>query len=253
MANSINLENYADLRDISRQFCGILQAKAVANLETVRALFRPAAVFGPYLLGSHKDAPRDAAIAIGQFRTYFAEVAATKPLSIDGTLPDQLEITFGTPMLNPCVYAHEVTTRTGPKAVNVTAPLEWVLSFPEYPLTRFRELLAAPKRDVDALRAIAIPYAALHFVVARNPQIQTLFEALRFPIRSERIPSLGGFPVMVMRAPAGTVRPPDDVVAQVIKYSGVDAVEEVLDYEQWSNLKDPYAEMFQPVGESMLL
>jgi hypothetical protein len=37
----------------------------------------------------------------------------------------------------------------------------------------------------------------------------------------------------------------------VIKYAGADVVEEVLDYEQWSNLRDPYAELFRPVGESM--
>lgn len=249
--STINLENYADLRDISRQFCATLQGRAAANLETVRALFRPGAVFGPFLAGSHKDAPRDAATSMAQFRTFFAEAAGAKPFSLDPTVPEPFEAVFGTPVLHPYVYSHEVTTRTGPRTVQVTSPLEWVLSFPEYPFPKFREMVLAPKRDADELKAMAIPYAALHFVVTRHPQVQALFEALRFPITSEKLPGFGSFPLLVMRAPAGTVRPPDDVIAQVIKYAGSDVVEEILDYEQWSNLRDPYAELFRPVGESM--
>ena len=39
MPETINLDNYADLRDISRQFCGTLQTQAGGYLETVRLLF----------------------------------------------------------------------------------------------------------------------------------------------------------------------------------------------------------------------
>ncbi|MBI2687166.1 MAG: hypothetical protein HYX27_12685 [Acidobacteria bacterium] len=253
MADGINLDNYADLRDISRNFCGTLEARANGYLETLRHLFRPAAVFGAYLAGSHKDAPRDAAVAIAQFRTFFAEAAGSKPMLLDGTLPDILEINFGTPVLNPYTYTYEVTTRTGPKAVTVTSPLQWILSFPNYPFSRLREVIAMPKRPVEELRALALHYAVLHFVVMRNPQLLGLFEALRYPIQSDRTSEFGGFPLLLLRAPAGTVRPPDEVIVQVIKYSGSDAVEEILDYEQWTSLKDPVAEMFRPVGESMQL
>jgi hypothetical protein len=249
----INLDNYADLRDISRQFCGSLQAQAVGHLETVRQLFRPAAVFGPYIAGSHKDAPRDAGAAMAQFKTYFAEVAPGKPLSLDTAVPDMMEINFGTPILNAVTYTHEIATRSGPKLVTVTSPLRWVLSFPDYPFNRLLDLLAAPKRSVDDIRLFAIHYAVLHFVVNRNPRIQTLFEALRFPIRSERVAQLGEFPLLVLRPPAGTVRPPDDVIAQVCKYSGSDTVEEILDYGQWANLEDPFAAQFRAVADSMQL
>lgn len=251
MADNINLDNYADLRDISREFCSTLQTQVAGHLETVRQLFRPAAVFGPYILGSHKDAPRDAAVAFGLFKTFFAEVSATKPVSLDPTLPDAIEISFGTPILNPVLYTHEITTRTGPKTVTVTSPLQWVLSFPEHPFARFRELATAPKRSNEELQVAALHFAALHFVVTRNPRIQALFEALRFPIRSERLPLLGDFPFLVLRAPAGSVRPPDDVIAQVCKYSGSDTVEEVLDYDQWSNLSDPIAAQFAAIKDSL--
>ncbi|MBL8241088.1 MAG: hypothetical protein JNM66_26940 [Bryobacterales bacterium] len=251
MSDSINLDNYADLRDISRQFCGDLQTQITGHLETVRQLFRPAAVFGPYLLGSHKDAPRDAANAFAQFKTFFAEVAATKPLSLDPTVPDAIEINFATPVLNPIIYSHEITTRTGPKTVAVTSPLQWVLSFPDQPLSKFRELLDAPKRSTEELRIAALHFAVLHFVVTRNPRIQSLFDALRYPIRSERLPRFGDFPFLVLHAPAGSVRPPDDVIAQVCKYSGSDTVEEVLDYEQWSNLADPVAAQFETIKASL--
>lgn len=249
----INLDNYADLRDISRQFCSSLQSQAGGHLETVRQLFRPAAVFGHYLAGSHKDAPRDAAAAIAQFKGFFAEVAPSKPVSLEPSIPDIMEINFGTPILNSCTYSHEITTRTGPKTVTVTAPLQWVLSFPDYPFHRFRELVNAPKRSVDEIQVCALHYAVLHFVVTRNPRMQSLFTALRFPIQSERVPQLGGFPVLMLRSPAGTVRPPDDVIAQVCKYSGSDTVEEILDSAQWENLEDPFAVQFNAIADSMRL
>ncbi len=251
MTEGISLDNYADLRDISRQFCGALQAQATGHLETVRHLFRPAAVLGPYLIGSHKDAPRDALTAMTQFKAFFAEVAGPKPLNLDPTLPDLIELNFGTPVLNPLTYQHEIETRTGPKKVTVSAPLEWVLSFPSYPFARFRELATASKRDTDALRVFALHFAALHFVVMRNPSIQKLFEALRYPIKPEKMAAFGSFPLLIMRPPAGTVRPADEVIEKVIKYSGVDSVEEVLDFAQWTDLRDPFAEQFRPVAASM--
>ncbi|HEU0122213.1 MAG TPA: hypothetical protein VFQ91_16910 [Bryobacteraceae bacterium] len=251
MAENINLDNYADLRDVSRQFCTSLQTQASGYLETVRQLFRPAAVFGPFLIGSHKDAPRDAAVAYGQFKAFFAEVAAAKPLSLDPSLPDALEVTFGTPILNVVSYPHEITTRTGPKTISVVSPMRWVLSFPEYPLAKFLELMSAPKRSADDLRPFVVHYAALHFVVSRNPRIQALFEALRFPLQSEKVAPFGDFPFLVLRPPAGTVRPPDDVIAQVCKYSGSDVVEEIIDQDQWTNLVDPIAAQFRIVAESL--
>lgn len=251
MPESINLDNYADLRDISRQFCGTLQSQAGGYLETTRLLFRPGAVFGPYIVGSHKDNPRDAAVAFASFKAYFAEVASAKPLLLDAALPDAFEIPFATPVLNPFTYSHDISTRTGPKTVTVTSPLRWVLSFPDFPLARFRELAMAPKRSAEELKPFALNYAALHFVVTRNPRLLALFEALRFPITSEKIPVLGDFPVLVLHAPAGAVRPPDDVIAQVVKYSGVDAIEEVLDYDQWAQLSDPIAEQYKPVAEQI--
>ena len=253
VAESINLDNYAELRDISRQFCGTLQAQASNHLETVRQLFRPAAVFGPYIIGSHKDAPRDGATAIAEFRAFFAEAAASRPMSLDPTLPDTFEINFGTPVLQPYSYSHEITTRTGPRTVTVTSPLQWVLGFPNYPFNRMREMVSAPKRAVEDLRVFALHYAALHFVVTRNPRIQNLFAALRFPIRSERVAELGAFPLLILRAPAGTVRPPDEVIIQVCKYSGADLVEEILDHAQWSNLADPIAAQFRSVADSIPL
>jgi hypothetical protein len=41
------------------------------------------------------------------------------------------------------------------------------------------------------------------------------------------------------------------VIAQVVKYSGVDAIEEVLDYDQWAHLTDPIAEQYKPVAEQI--
>jgi len=125
------------------------------------------------------------------------------------------------------------------------------LGFPNFPYSRLRELMAAPKRDVDELRVHLLHFAVLHFVVTRNPKIQELFAALRFPIQSERIPEFGNFPLLMLHAPAGSVLPPNDVIAQVCKYSGSDVVEEVLDREAWAALADPIAEKFRTINESM--
>jgi hypothetical protein len=249
----INLDNYADLRDISRQFCASLQAQAQGYLEAVRLLFRPAAVLGPHIMGSHKEAPRDAAAAMNQFRSLFGEAVAGKPFLLDAALPDSLEIQFATPVLCPYTYPYEVATRAGAKTVTVTAPLTWILTLPEYPLHRLLELTANPKRSNEDLKKAALHFAILHFITMRNPRIAELFAGLRFPIRSERIPRLGSFPLLMVLAPAGTVRPPDEVIAQVIRYSGGDAIEEVVNYDDWTNLRDPFAEQFRAIADTLPL
>ena len=73
----------------------------------------------------------------------------------------------------------------------------------------------------------------------------SLFEEMRFPIRSEFAAEFGALPLTIIEAPAGAIRPPDNVVAQVCKFLGTDAAEEVADLDAWNKLPDPMENWFR--------
>ena len=79
----------------------------------------------------------------------------------------------------------------------------------------------------------------------QNKRLLSLFEDLRFPVRSEVVDEFGALPITTISAPAGSIRPPDNVVAQVCKFLGTDAAEEVADLDAWSKLPDPLEDWFR--------
>jgi hypothetical protein len=85
-----------------------------------------------------------------------------------------------------------------------------------------------------------------------NKVLLRLFDDLGFAVRSERLAELGGIPLTIMSCPAGSVRPPDAVIAQVCRFSGTNAIEEVVDIEGWSNLSGPLGRFSRELAGKLL-
>ena len=115
-----------------------------------------------------------------------------------------------------------------------------VPSFPGYSLAEFRQALARKDRSGDSIAPFVFHILAMHFALAQNPQLVQLFAGLRLQITSETLPEFGSLPITCISTPAGTVRPPDDVIAELIELIDPAQAEEVLDYEAWGNLQDPW-------------
>jgi hypothetical protein len=245
---SITLENYPDIRDLTRKMSKDLQVRIGGHLETIKTHFRPAPVFGSHLSSFSKSSglenPKNAEVAFAQLRAVFKQIAISAQLNVEPSLPDAIDINFATPALFPFVYRHAILTAAGTRHLTVTAPFRFVLAYPEYSFSDLRTLVDS-HGSKNELHTFVLQYAVLNYIVMQNKRLLSLFEDLRFPIRSEYFDEFGTLPITTITAPAGSVRPPDAVVAQVCKFLGTDSAEELVDLGAWSKLPDPLADWFR--------
>jgi len=240
--NEITLENYPDLRDFTRKFSEDIQTRLSGHIQIAYSQFRPAGVLGSYVKA--KENPKNAAADFAQFKTFFKEIAVSAALSLDPNLPEALDINPARPVLSPFLYRHSISTPAGAKHLTVMAPLRFVIAFPDYPFTDLRSMVSS-RQTKDKFWDFVLHYALLNYVVMKNKPLLQLFEDLRFPIRSERFDEFGALPITTIVAPAGTVRAPDALLAQVCKFSGTDTAEELIDVDAWNRLRDPLADRFR--------
>jgi hypothetical protein len=246
--NTFTFENYPDIRDLTRKLSQDMQARLSGHLEAVKAHFRPASVFGSHISAGSKspgqESPRNAAAAFAQLAANYKQVAASPALNLDPALPDPIDVHFATPILCPFVYQHPITTPAGTKRLTVTDPFRFVVAFPDYPYSELRNLVLN-KGSKEKLSGFVLHYLVLNYLVTQNKRLLSLFEDLRFPIRSEGLEELGGLPVTILAAPAGSVRPPDAFLLQITKFAGTDSAEELVNLEAWDQLSDPVADWYR--------
>lgn len=239
--NNVTLLNYPDLRDLTRTVSEELQSRVNGYIETVSNHFRPASAFGG--AGSTENS-RAAQDAFAEFTAAFKSVAGSSTFNVDSSPPAVADLTYAKPVVCPFTYLHSIAAPQGAKRFTITAPFRFVLAFPEY---RFHDLRAqvSGRGSREKLREFVLYYTVLNFLVMRNKKLLRVFDDLRFPIRSERIDEFGALPITTIAAPAGTLRPPDELILQLARLSGIDTAEEVADVEAWGRLPDPLEDRFR--------
>ena len=122
----------------------------------------------------------------------------------------------------------------------MTQPLKWILAYAGLSPTRLRDLLAAKNPDVPQIKNIILHALVLDTVLTKQPGLLAVFEALRFPVVTEKLPGLGELPVTCISSSVRTVRPPDDVLIESTEISGLNAFEEVVNAEDIEGMTDPF-------------
>jgi len=248
----ISMENQPDLRELTRSFADQIKPKIDLALNATKHLYRPAAMLGKFVTGNQKDAPKNVEKNIEQFKLAFKDATSAKPFGISLPLNDTIDLEFAAFELQSLSYTHAVPTKTGDKVVTVMQPLKFVLSPRDILFPRLFEIARMKTPPIDELKAALLHYTAINFLLLRNETVLALFEALRYPISTTRCPELGALPITVISAPAGTVRPPDNVIAQTIHYSGSTVIEELVDIDAWSNLRDPMLAEFRGLAGDLV-
>ena len=251
MSQPITLDVYPDLRDATRSFAESLRGKAASALELVTIHLKPARVFGPHPGMSNKENPKGAEEAFVRFANQLKEVIAAKPFQLEGNRRESAVLCSESPQIVPLVYPHTLSESAGAKQIEMIKPLYWILQYPEYPLSALRKIVNAEKRDSAAMSDIAMQYVALNFLFMRARAVLALFEFMRLPIRTEYLPEFGPLPLTVVSTPAGTVLPPDEVIAKIVKLSGSLTAEEVADLDAWSAVEDPLVAEFKRLTASL--
>jgi hypothetical protein len=238
-----SLQRVLALRKLTRAISDLLRGQLKEYLATLGPALRPKNVLGDYVQGTAREAPRGPERAFKELQDLYHAVTAAKPFSFNRELTPPLEIANTVPELVAVEYTHTV----GSKPVQVTSPLEWVLTYSGFTLARLKELLASRAADAEIQRFV-LHYCVIGTVMSRQPGVAHMLEALRFPVRTVKAPQFGELPLTIVASPISTVRPPDDVIIDTTELSGKDVFEEIVRIDDLRAIKDPLKEQLLAIA-----
>jgi hypothetical protein len=102
-----------------------------------------------------------------------------------------------------------------------------------------RELLNSRVRSNNEVVSFLIHHLVLHIVVAKQPGLIDILQALHFRLVTEQPKDLGGLPLTCIYSAISTLRPPDEVIIESTEISGMDVFEEVVNLEDMKFLQNP--------------
>jgi hypothetical protein len=242
MDQGYDLQKLRSLRKLTRAIADSLRAELKEHLGTMALLLRPRTVLGDFVEGSLKREVKGSDAAFRDLRGRYETVAAGRPYGLSKELNPPIEILSTNVELVALEYPHVAKEGSESKTITVTQPLKWILTYSGLAPTRLRELMSAKIPDAAQVKEIILHALVLDTVLTRQPGLLAVFEALRFPVVTEKLPGLGELPVTCISSSVRTVRPPDDVLIESTEISGLDAFEEVVNAEDIETMKDPFRE-----------
>ncbi|MEO8053532.1 MAG: hypothetical protein ABI768_00145 [Acidobacteriota bacterium] len=242
MDEGFDLQKLRSLRKLTRAIAESLRSELKEHLGTMTLLLRPRTILGDFVEGGLKGEVKGSDTAFRDLRSRYEVVAGGRPYGLSKELSHPIEIVSSNVELVPLEYPHVAKAGSESKTVTVTQPLKWILTYSGLAPTRLRDLLAAKTPDAAQVKDVILHALVLDTVLTRQPGLLAVFEALRFPIVTEKLPGLGELPVTCISSSVRTVRPPDDVLIESTEISGLNAFEEVVNAKDIVEMQDPFRE-----------
>jgi hypothetical protein len=230
------------LRRLTRAVGDLLRAQLKEYLTTLAPLLRPRSFLGEFIAGAPKEPVSGAEKAFKDLQTAYEAVAVARPFNLPKELKPPVEVSSSVLEFAPVEYGHTAKTERETKAVAVTSPLKWALSYSGFGPRRGRELLTAKARSAEDLQEFVLHTLMLQVALARQAGVGKILEALHFPVSTGKRPEFGELPWAYVASSISTVLPPDEVIIESTEISGMDAFEEVVNVDDIVGLKDPLCE-----------
>ena len=250
-AETLNVEQLLQLHTLTKDVAKLCQKQLRTYLDTIALLFRPRRILGDAMEGTERDAGGNSERTVAELRDLYRKVAL-RPFDLRPELTFPLESVSTQMQLYDWEYLHQIKTDRGWRAIKVTAPLTWVVTYSStYSLPILRQVLAGQEqRDPDAVRAYVVRACLMHLHFQRFPAIADLLAGLRYRVEVRQSPETGDLPFVVISAPFSTIRPPDNLVTVASGLAGGTSFAEVLDLASVRNLKDPLREQIAAIFSS---
>lgn len=243
MSGRDSIQSLLVLRKVTRAITETVKAQMSEHLGTLTPLLRPTAVLGEYVQGGQKEGSRKADKAFRDLEGLYQSVCTARPFNLPREMPTPPLSILSTGLeISAFDYPHPVKTDTATRTIMVRAPLTWTLTYTGFGPSRLHELLNTKMRSNEEVLKIVLSYLALHVVIANQPGLLKIFDAMHLPITTVKVPEFGDLPVTRIGAAVVTRRPADSVIVESAELTGMDAFEEVVDLEEVTNLRDPLRE-----------
>ena len=251
MDDLFDIPKLLTLRKVTNTISTYLEQELKSNINTLTPLFHPKLVFGEHISGCKQPVKgsdvtykqlQDAYKSLQQSKTFYNKLnGLTSPLDLFGS---SLELT-------PYKYTYKITTNDNSKAIQITSPLKWVLSFKNQGTSQLRELLAEQTNPRKTnIQICLLHHLALHSICTKRQNIVNLLGALHFPVNIEPSAEFGNLPLVYISSSITTTLPPDDIILQSTEISGMPVFEETIDLNAIKQLKDPFKEKMLELSET---
>jgi len=215
MAEEFTTQRLLVLRKLTRAMADLLRGHAKEYLATFAPIFRPRSILGGYTETNPKETVPGAERAFKELQALYESVAGSKVFGLPKELNPPIELTGSTLEITPVEYLHQAQADGGTaKAVIMTAPLRWVMSYTGFAPRRFKELLAERNRNTAQVQDFLLHYLVLQVVIARQAGLKKVFDALNLPLSTGKLPEFGEMPMAFISCPVGTLRQPEKVIIE---------------------------------------
>lgn len=236
---TVTFEQLAELREQTEVVSQFLQKQLKAHLETLRPLLAPRRLLGKYVGVREDVAGADRAFA--QLQEQYKGVCG-RPFALPPELDEgPLSLIDNRLELYPWEYTHQAENERETRAVTITSPVHWVLTYSsEYTLSQLAQTISGKEqRRSESVRQFVLSALVMQAVLAKFPGITQLLTDLRYEIRTQKSPSLGELPLVTIRSCLPSFRPPDTLILAATRLSGVPAFIELIDLNALHTLPDP--------------
>lgn len=251
MEEGYNTQRLLALRKSTRAIADLLRSQMKGYLSTLAPLFHPRNVLGSYVEDSGYDAARTGEKPFAELQQSYQKIARAKSYSLPVELRTPLEIINTQLEMTPVEYRHIAKNGNDEKAIVVTSPLKWALTYKGFGPAGLRHALESRDRSSDNLKQFVLHYLMMQTVVSKQPGLSAILEALHFPVVIEHAAESGDLPLTYIVSSISTVRPPDPVLIESTEVSGMDVFEELVHLEDISKLRDPLKEQLLEMTEGL--
>lgn len=238
-AGTLTFEQLADLRQRTEAIAGLLTTRLQGHLEALRPLFAPRRLLGKY--ADRKEDVAGSEKALLQVREKFKE-ACGSPFTLTPDLDeDILSRIENRPELYPWEYTHEAKTDGENKALTITSPVRWVLTYGSgFTLSQVRQAVASHHDSgSNPIRQFVVNVVVMQLFLARYPGIVQLLTDLRYEVQVEKCPGLGALPFVTISSCVPSFRPEDRLILMATRFSGIPTFIELVDIDAVHSLQDP--------------
>jgi len=246
-AKALTFEQLIDFRDKTEAISQFLYKRLKVHLETLRLLLAPRRLLGKYVgvkedvVGADKAFAQIQEIYRGVCGKPFALATELDEGPLNG-LENRLE-------LYPWEYIHQAKSARETKAVTITSPVRWVLTYNAgYTLSQvLQAVVGKEQRQADALRQFVVNVLVMHLVLTKYPGITQLLTDLRYQVSVDKSPSLGELPLVTLSTCLPSFRPSDQLILTATRFSGVPAFIELIDVDMLDTLHDPLKQHLEEI------
>lgn len=248
-ARSLTFPELIEARRVTEIISNFLQQQLVGYLETLRPLFEPERLLGKYA-GSKNVAPfADKALAhLQQNYAPFVAKPFHLPVEFDTAWLTEIDSTLE---LHRWEYTHEARSGGQTKAISITHPAKWALTFKSgCTLGQFiRSIGTKEERRSDATRKFVINALVLNLAVSRSTGLAKLLSDLRYQVAVEDLPQFGKLPLVTITSVLPSFLPSDELMIAATAFSGVSVFNELVDISTVLTMEDPLKVAVQQLAQ----